>query len=48
MPTVEPFTGNIKAFFPKHFVIDVAFNTISFGLCKTIFLFLRLKMTTLD
>ena len=48
MPTVEPFTGNIKAFFPKDFVIDVAFNTISFGLCKTISLFLRLKMTTLD
>ena len=49
MPTIEPFTENIKAFFPKDFAIDVAFNTISFGLCKTIYLFTkRLKMTTFD
>ena len=46
---IEAFTENIEAFSPKDFVIDVTFNTISFGFCKTIFLFTkRLKMTTFD
>ena len=49
MSTIEAFTENIEALSPKDFVIDVTFNTISFGLCKTIFLFTkRLKMTTFD